>query len=56
MREEVGGLNAREFAIARVQFVDKFNGSTISGDQRRDHEILYMKNAYRQFLEAIGDS
>jgi hypothetical protein len=49
MREEVGGLNAREFA-------DKFNGSTISGDQRRDHEILYMKNAYRQFLEAIGDS
>lgn len=55
MSKELGSERAREIAIARVQFVWTFNGSTLEETVRRDYEIFYMKDAYRLFLEAIGD-
>jgi len=55
MTKEIGGDKAREIAIARVQFVSVLNGSSIEDHNRRDYEIFYLKDAYRQFLEAIGD-
>ena len=55
MEKALGSERAREIAIARVQFVWTFNGSTLEESHRRDYEIYYMKDAYRQFLEAIGD-
>lgn len=55
MEKELGSERAREIAIARVQFVWTFNGSTLDDSHRRDYEIYYMKDAYRQLLEALGD-
>lgn len=55
MQKELGGERAREIAIARVQFVYVFNGSTLQDSDRRDYEIYYMNDAFRQFLLAIGD-
>ena len=47
MRKEIGGERAREIAIARVQFVYIFNGSTLQDSDRRDYEIYYMNDAFR---------
>jgi hypothetical protein len=54
-KEELGGPRAREIAIARVEFVYIFNGTTIEHSERKDHEIYYMNDAYRQFLQVMED-
>lgn len=48
--EELGGLRARECAIARVQFVRTFNGTPIEDNDRKDHEIGYLNEALRLCL------
>lgn len=42
---DVGRINA----IARCQFVTKYNGSVID-NTRKDYEIQYMKQAYKHFV------
>lgn len=45
---EEGRINA----IARCQFVTKYNGSVID-NTRKDYEIAYMKQAFKDFVKTI---
>jgi len=49
--EELGGPQARECAIARVQFVRTFNGTPIEDGDRKDHEISYLNESLRECLK-----
>lgn len=50
MTEALGGPKAREFVIARTQFLVVLNGATLSDSERKDSEILYMNRTYQEFL------
>lgn len=48
---EMSEQAARVMVIARVQFIKKLNGSEVSVAERKDSEIQYMRQAYRDFLK-----
>lgn len=41
---------AKSIAVARLQFLKKYNGTKIEEWERKDFEIYYMKNAYETYL------
>ena len=43
---------AREFVIARTQFLSQLNGATFTENERRDCELFYLKQSYKEYLES----
>jgi hypothetical protein len=41
---------AREFVIARTQFLTQLNGTTFSESERRDCELFYLKQSFKDYL------
>jgi hypothetical protein len=42
--------NSREITIARTQFMNTLNGTRFEQPERRDCELFYMKQVYKDFL------
>jgi hypothetical protein len=42
--------NSREITIARTQFLNTLNGTRFEQAERRDCELFYMKQVYKDFL------
>jgi len=52
-KKELSTQRERQFAIARLEFLKKYNGTRIEEPERRDYEIFYMKNAFETYLRDI---
>lgn len=48
----LAGDRSKEYIIARAQFVTQLNGMPYSENERRDCELFYMKQTFREFLKA----
>lgn len=43
----------RPVAIARLEFVKKYNGSTIEAEERKECDMFYLKIAFETYLKEI---
>jgi len=44
---------ARQVAIARLEFLKKYNGTAIEAEERKDCDLFYLKVAYETYLKVI---
>ena len=44
---------SRQTAIARMEFLKKFNGTPIEGYERKDFEIFYLKIVLETYLKEV---
>lgn len=48
--------HAREIIIARTQFLTQFNGTMFSEAERRDCELYYLKQSFKDYLKISNQS